>query len=795
MNSALLLSYGKHITQKDDLLTTIEPQQVFEAIKQPEESVKSQIERLRLVKTIDKNQYGLLKRQLPYWVCGIFNPPYRRIENFGYAECFIVDIDHITEKGLDINSLRTKFTTDSRTMLCFVSPGEDGLKIMFRLNERCSDAGRYSLFYKTFIQILAQQYGFEQVVDKTTSDVSRACFTSYDPDIFFNPGADTVNMKDFVDFDNPFETKVLEHQLKKEDDERKKNRPKENEQPKGPDEDAFAFIRERLNAKKNAVRNKPQVYVPEQLNQILEKLQAYIAEVGVTVEEIVDIQYGKKFKFRSGLSQAEVNLFFGKKGFSVVKSPRQGTSEQLNELMTTYIQLFIADYIMLKDNIESSFFHNSLNKPVSDSQLIRQQVQMLFSDKNFKEALSLCQALWEGYPENCDKWDAWRYAYCLKQLKDYQKALDFCREVYPKYGDFDNIKSVYAWSIYYSEINREKIENEDTFFRAGQGILRLSVQNDIYSPYTLTVFKVLDYLSEKSVYPANKILEWTNKLNPAHLDTKAFAFTDKTGNNREIASQKEQYYMYRSRALLEKGDFEECIRLCKEALSAFDRLHYGNDIWFEWRIALCYEGLGKLDEALQRMNALLLRKNEWFIQKEIAQIYLKQEKYEQSLQYAVDSALCFGDMNKKLRLFRMMTDLLFKLNKPNEAKLHLEYIYRLRQANAYPPDQELLQVISKLKINISPEITMKEFERRITQVWNELKYGNKIRYSGKIKSLLPNGKAGFVESKNGKSYYFKTNQFKGKPKPGLRVSFYLEEGFDVKKNRKTMNAVNILKDE
>jgi tetratricopeptide (TPR) repeat protein len=793
MKPALLLSYGKCITQKDDLLTAINLQQVFEMIKQPNESIKTLIERLRLVQTIDKNQYGLLKRQLPYLVCSIFNPPCRRIENFGYTECFIVDIDHIAEKGLDINSLRTKLIADSRTMLCFVSPGQDGLKIMFRISERCTDAGHYSLFYKTFIQVLAQQYGFEQVVDKTTSDVSRACFMSYDPEIFFNPDADTVYIKDFVDFDNLFEVKTLEHQLKKEENEKKKEKPKE-KAPTGPDEDAFALIKERLNAKKSAVRSKPQVYVPEQLNQILEKLRAYIGEIGVTIEEIIDIQYGKKFKFRYGISQAEVNLFFGKKGFSVVKSPRQGTSEQLNELMTTYIQLFIGDYIMLKKNIEANFSCDSANNTVSDSQLIRQQAQMLSNEKNYREAFPLFQALWEGYPENCDKWDAWRYAYCAKQLKDYQKALDICREVYPKYGDFDMIRNVYAWSIYYSEINREKIENEDVFFHAVRGISKLSRQDDVYSPYTTTIFKALNYLSEKSVYPANKILEWTEKLNPAQLDEKTFTFTDKTGKNREIASQKEQYYMYRSRALLEKGNFEECIKLCKEALSVFDRLHYGNEIWFEWRIALSFEGLGKLDEAIQKMKSLLLRKNEWFIQKEIAQIYLKQEKYEQALQYALDSALCFGDMDKKLRLFRMMADLLFKLNKPDEAKLHLEYIYRLRQDCACPLDYELLQLINDLQIDISSAINIKEFERHITKVWNELKYGQKIRYSGKIKSLLPNGKAGFVETTDGKSYYFKINQFKGKPQLGLKVVFYLEEGLDTKKNKKTMNAVNILKE-
>jgi hypothetical protein len=130
----------------------------------------------------------------------------------------------------------------------------------------------------------------------------------------------------------------------------------------------------------------------------------------------------------------------------------------------------------------------------------------------------------------------------------------------------------------------------------------------------------------------------------------------------------------------------------------------------------------------------------------------------------------------------------------DEAKLHLEYIYRLRQSLACPPDYELLQVMNERQVNVSPEMNMKEFERRISTVWNELKYGNKTRYSGRIKSLLPNGKAGFVETDKGKSYYFKINQFKGKAQPGLRVVFYLEEGFDVKKNKKTMNAVNIVRE-
>ena len=138
-----MLSFGKHITQKDDLLAPLEVQNFYQTIRQPDEKTLALINRLRLVQTIDKKQYGVMKRELPYVVCGIFNPPYRRIENFGYIEHFVVDIDHIAEKGLTINAIRAKLIADSRVVLCFVSPSEDGLKALFRLSEKCYDAGKF----------------------------------------------------------------------------------------------------------------------------------------------------------------------------------------------------------------------------------------------------------------------------------------------------------------------------------------------------------------------------------------------------------------------------------------------------------------------------------------------------------------------------------------------------------------------------------------------------------------------------------------------------------------------------
>ena len=42
-----------------------------------------------------------------------------------------------------------------------------------------------------------------------------------------------------------------------------------------------------------------------------------------------------------GQKEAEVNLFYGKRGFSVVISPRRGTNEELNNVVAELIQQFV----------------------------------------------------------------------------------------------------------------------------------------------------------------------------------------------------------------------------------------------------------------------------------------------------------------------------------------------------------------------------------------------------------------------------------------------------------------------
>jgi len=324
-----MLQAGKCIYQSNDPLVKVMPEYLYHAVKNPKPEVASAIRQLRLVKNIDTKRYQVLKRDLPYVVTGIFHPAVRRTENFAWASHFMLDIDHLSVKETTPEQLKTKLVDDPRILLMFTSPGEDGLKILFRLNEKMYDAARYSLFYRAFVDTFSTRYELQQVADTRTSDVTRACFISFDPDAFYNPNAVPVVPEDFMDFNNFLEIKQLKADLKdKELEDKEKNPP----EPKPELEDeALEKIKKTLNPNFKPKREK-QIFVPDEIENISETIVAQMLEKDIATTEIAGIHYGKKFKFALGRKQAEINLFFGKKGYSVVISPRNGTDSELNKI-------------------------------------------------------------------------------------------------------------------------------------------------------------------------------------------------------------------------------------------------------------------------------------------------------------------------------------------------------------------------------------------------------------------------------------------------------------------------------
>jgi hypothetical protein len=329
-----MLQAGRQITQPNDPLIKIQPEYLYHAVKQPKADVEAAIRQLRLVRTIDENRYRQLKKQLPYITCGIFNPPFRRTENFGWINHFILDIDHLGQKDLSPETVKTNLTTDPRVKMAFVSPGEDGLKVLFALSEKCYDPARFSLFYKVFAKSFSETYHLQQVIDQRTSDVARACFVSHDPTAFYNPQPEEVNMAAFVDFTNPLTVFEIQSEIKKE--EKETSNEKTEELPHGPDDETLAAIKARLNPSFRAKREKI-IYVPEKIENMVTHIVELMQTNGIETREVVGINYGKKFRFTIGTREAEINVFYGKRGFSVVQTPRQGTNGEMNKICAQLI--------------------------------------------------------------------------------------------------------------------------------------------------------------------------------------------------------------------------------------------------------------------------------------------------------------------------------------------------------------------------------------------------------------------------------------------------------------------------
>ena len=94
-----------------------------------------------------------------------------------YSNLVILDIDKIE----DAEDFRNAASLMSYTMMAFISPSGKGVKILIEHNAGLN-------YHKTAYKQIAKYYAKELSVeiDQSGSDVSRLCFFSHDPDLFYN---------------------------------------------------------------------------------------------------------------------------------------------------------------------------------------------------------------------------------------------------------------------------------------------------------------------------------------------------------------------------------------------------------------------------------------------------------------------------------------------------------------------------------------------------------------------------------------------------------------------------------
>ena len=434
---------------------------------------------------------------------------------------------------------------------------------------------------------------------------------------------------------------------------------------------------------------------------------------------------------------------------------------------------------------------------MSEIQKIKKEALELRKQSRYSEALKLYNDLWANHRESCNEWEGWGFATCLRKLGNSEEALEICRTIYQSKPDFEAGNNLYAWCIYDTEIkqdNEQIKKNEKKYFKAVNAILNLTRQ-DQYSPYTKTIFRLIDYLIQtKQLYPAEAVIGWLDKLDRSSLSDEPYRFIGTDGKHREVQSDKERWFAIKTKSLEKLGRYEECTEISKEALATLSNFHYSNDVWFQRRIALSKAHLGDKQKAAEELEKILQRKKEWFIQHEIANIYYDLGDNKNALNYAIDAALNFGKNENKWELFLLMAQILIAQGRIDDAKEHLIFAAKLRVEQEWKIPEKLEKMLTENKVDISISKNRSELLRKLRTLWESEKYSGLPRMHGIVKTILKNGKAGFISGENGKDYYFKTNSFKGNKNRldrGLKVSFFIEDSFDKKKKINTKAATHV----
>ena len=145
---------------------------------------KTEIDKIRSFST--KEERSPFKNKLPYFTfSGTFS--YRSNAKLKEpSEAICIDYDDIDD------TYRKKFKRDPHVIMVFTSPSGEGLKVVVKI-PKLTDNNDHHRYYES----IAKHFGIP--VDPNAKDISRACYVSYDENIYINENAktfDKVNEKE-----------------------------------------------------------------------------------------------------------------------------------------------------------------------------------------------------------------------------------------------------------------------------------------------------------------------------------------------------------------------------------------------------------------------------------------------------------------------------------------------------------------------------------------------------------------------------------------------------------------------
>jgi hypothetical protein len=352
-------------------LQALSMEELLRRLRQGSDGLQAQVKMLRHALGTDPKLYQQRKRHLPFFIPAAFHEGICRGDRVEAAYGWVLDLDHCYQSQAQFDALKNQLWQDPRLWLLYVSPSGTGLKLLFRFAQPISHTKAFSDSYQAFARQFARQYQLDTVVDFKTHDLTRVSFFSYDPGALQRRDPLRIQPEQYLKISYPgaqppspplppadplpWEDEPLppapDWRPKAAAEPLPESVPQVEPKPvpeaspsresREPQGELWDQIRQTLKPQGRIRRR--QVTLPDEIEALSPAIIQAGEGLGLQLKDTLDLNYGRKFIFRYQQLWAEVNVYFGKHGFSVVKSPKSGSDPKLREVIYELVQQLIFD--------------------------------------------------------------------------------------------------------------------------------------------------------------------------------------------------------------------------------------------------------------------------------------------------------------------------------------------------------------------------------------------------------------------------------------------------------------------
>jgi tetratricopeptide (TPR) repeat protein len=266
---------------------------------------------------------------------------------------------------------------------------------------------------------------------------------------------------------------------------------------------------------------------------------------------------------------------------------------------------------------------------------------------------------------------------------------------------------------------------------------------------------------------------------------------------RTLPSQRERYYLACTKALEKTKRWRECTDACVKALERIPRYSGSGQLWIQRRLGLSLLEQGDFQHAAALIRRLLAHLDNWFLLDDLAKVEIELGQLAEAREHLRQALGRVGEIRMKVTTLRRMAQVCEKLGDVESACLHSRLAAAIRAEQGWSADPELDALARRLSCEAPPPAAAGLIAEALPLWQSGLPAGaaGGGRELGVVTSLLPSGKAGFIRpASGGPDLYFRTADVNEERTvlPGAEVTFKVTTGFDHKKQRATLNAVNIV---